>query len=120
VDDGPGLYNLEIKQGKRYVRPIVWQPGEQDYDEITGWTAKLTIRQPGTGKVLLVLDTSSAGADTLSIGAPHFTVTLTISTATTRTFDFDAAEYDLDLFDPYGEGYPFLTGQVYVTEDLNS
>ncbi|MGW2222625.1 hypothetical protein ACWCSD_47175 [Nonomuraea sp. NPDC001684] len=79
---------------------------------LTGYTARMDIRPcVGSATLLHHLDTEAGGID---IDGPAGTVRLRIPAATTRTFRWERAVYDLLLTSPGGDDTRLLEGPVTV------
>jgi hypothetical protein len=83
---------------------------------LTGWTARMQIRENITDTAPLVSLTSAAGD--ISINTTDGRVTFTIDTATTEGLDFTEGVYDLELVDPSGEATRLLEGVVTLNKEV--
>lgn len=83
---------------------------------ITGYSAQMQIRETlESTTVLHELTTANNG---IVIDPVNYTITLNISAAITRTFDFDAAVYSCELTDNQGNVIPFLTGSISLVKEV--
>lgn len=83
---------------------------------LTGWSARMQIREKLGDDTPLVSITSAAGDITISI--PDARIVFTIDTATTEGLDFIEGVYDLELVNPAGEATRVLEGKVFLSKEV--
>jgi hypothetical protein len=106
-----GKYDLIIEQGATYILPITWKDGSGALVNLTGYTAKMQIKDM-SGNVLFAL-TDTAG---ITLGGAAGTVTIKLTAVQTTTLTTTAtAKYDLYLTAPNGDVTRLLKG--WVTPD---
>lgn len=106
-----GRYDFIIEQGAYLRRRITWKPGGLPAD-LTGFSARLRLRDSQNQIILTVTSTPSANGDVITILPAQSAVQLFISTLTTSGLNFDVGFYDLVVFDPASEGVRLLEGSV--------
>jgi hypothetical protein len=89
------LYDLEILQGSTYSKEFTYQDSEGDPIDLTGYDARMQIRQTYDAPVIIELTTGTEGGITL--GDALGTITITIPADKTEEFIFKKAKYDLEL-----------------------
>ncbi len=106
----PGLYSPNCRQGETFVRVITWQDGSGALVNLTGFTAKIELRNPQTGTVVDTF-TETTG---LALGGPAGTITWTMTATETALFTAGALKYDLRLTSGAGVVTYLLAGLVEV------
>jgi hypothetical protein len=84
--------------------------------DLTGYTARMQIREKIDDEDTLVSLTSAAGDITISI--PDARIVFTIATSVTEELDFMEGVYDLELVDPAGEATTLLEGKVTLRKEV--
>jgi hypothetical protein len=90
----PPRHDFVIKQAATWDPALYWKDGDQPKN-LTGYTARMHIRDKTNGVLIKEL-TSSSG---ITITAAEGKVALLISAADTQAFRFKKAVYDLFLID---------------------
>lgn len=83
---------------------------------ITGYSAQMQIRE--TLESTTILHEMSTANNGIVIDPVNFTISLKISAAVTRTFDFDSAVYSCELTDNQGNTIPFLSGSISLVKEV--
>lgn len=83
---------------------------------ITGYTALMQIRE--TLESATVIHEMSTANNGIVIDPVNYTISLSIPSAVTGTFDFDSAVYSCELTDNQGNVIPFLTGNISLVKEV--
>ena len=83
--------------------------------DLTGYTARLTVKDKIGGTVLLSLTTENGGIDIDNVAK---TITLTIAAAATEDFAWSRGVYELEMVSPTGVVTALLIGKVSVTKEV--
>ena len=89
----PGRYSPNCRQGETFVRVITWKDGTGALVNLTGYTAKLQLRDPQTGTVIDEF-TDTTG---LALGGALGTITWTMTATETALFSVGSLSYDLRM-----------------------
>lgn len=84
---------------------------------LTGYTARMTIRDRVGGTVLSTL---TSATNEILIDTAAFTITLTLSPATTAAFTWTKGVYDLELVSSTGRVTRILSGTVTLSKEVTS
>ena len=109
----PATYNLTIQQGATFALVFLWTAGSAIGTplpvDLTGFTAAMQFKAfPLAANVLFDC------APYLTLGGPAGTISLAIPAASTLTFIWWTAVYDLLITDPSGNTTPLFSGYVNV------
>ena len=105
-----GKYDFTIEQGATFKRTVTWRDANDALVNLTGATAKMQIKDRG---VLVKELTNVAG---LTLGGALGTIQIAITAADTTLFDFDSADYDLEVTIS-GEVTRLLKGKVTLDKE---
>ena len=83
--------------------------------DLTGYTARLAVKDKIGGTVLLSLTTENGG---IAIDNVAKTITLTIAAAATEDFAWSRGVYELEMVSPTGVVTALLIGKVSVTKEV--
>lgn len=115
-----GRHNFIMEQGSEFNRTILWKNSAGAINDLTGYTARMTIReQVGDGSAIDSL--TSAGGE-IVLGGTAGTIQLLLTSTVTAAFDFDRAVYDLELL-PGGteaEAFKLLKGHIYFQKEVTT
>jgi len=109
-------YDFELEQGATMIKPIIWSDSTGAVMNLTGYTAKMQIRQSVTATDVL-LELSSA-LNTLVITAATGTITMIFSAATTAAITWTRAKYDLVVTSSDGTVTRLIEGQISVSKEV--
>lgn len=112
---GPGVYDFTIRQGGTFSRRLTWKDDAGAPINLTGFTARMQIRTPENGSILLSLTTENGG---IVLGGVAGTITLAITAAATAALDWVYGRYDLELISAGGEVTPLLEGRVILDREV--
>jgi hypothetical protein len=103
---------LEIQQGADFVRRFIWKNAAKKPINLTGYSARLQLRDAVGGTVLAELSTDNGG---IALGGAAGTVTVSIPGAETALYSFKSAVYDMLLTGPSGSRRRLVEGKVTVS-----
>lgn len=99
-----------IERGATLDRPLVWKDGAGLPMVLTGYTARMQVRQSVSAPaILLELTTENGG---IVITAATGTITLTQTPAQTAAYTWRRGVYDLELVSPLGAVTRLLQGDI--------
>lgn len=108
--------DIIVEQGATFDVPMTWQDAEGDLIDLTGWTAKLQVRDyPGSGDVLLDMNTENGQ---IVLGGAEGTIRLLLSMAETAALTFDNGKYQLELYTPSSQTERLLKGRFIVDKEV--
>lgn len=109
-------YDFEIEQGATLIKPLVWKDDAGTPRNLTGFTARMQVRQSASSDdVLLELNTENGR---IQITAGTGTVTLIFSAATTAAIDWRRGKYDLELVASDGTVTRLIEGEISVSKEI--
>lgn len=108
-----GIYNFTIEQGATFTRTLAWQNPDGSIIILTGYTAKMQIRDESNN---ILVDVNVSG--TLTINGSAGTVTVLIPDTITSTLTFDTAYYDLKLTSGSGTKTRLVKGTVTLDKQV--
>ncbi len=111
----PVTFGLWIYTGASFRREFRWKPGGTDYQDFTGWAARMAIGQV-TGPILTTLSTA---AGTITLGSDG-SIKLEMDDDHTSLLPPGTYSYALDLIDPSGFVMRFMRGRVEVIRDVQT
>lgn len=115
-----GRKDYIIRQGSTWKRTITWETGATPTAvDITGYTARMQIRQTLTSTGFLVELTTENGGITLT-DPTNGVFQLLITAVATAALDFTTAVYDLELIDTgdTGEVTALLEGVMTLSKEV--
>lgn len=108
----PGKYNLVVYQGESFSKRFVWRGKNRRPINLTGYTAKMQVRESEDAVAELELTTENGGITLTSGGV----IDLVITPQQTGALTFEPAIYDIFLFAPDGTVIPILRGKFTATK----
>lgn len=90
-----GLYDITIEQGATFQMSLTWKDSTGAAVNITGYTARMQVRENYEAESTLVSLTSSGGD--IVLGGALGTIVITIGASVTQLLQLDEAVYDLEL-----------------------
>lgn len=90
-----GLYDITIEQGATFTLSLTWKDSTGAPVNITGYTARMQVRENYESESTLVSLTSSGGD--IVLGGALGTIAITIAASVTQLLQLDEAVYDLEL-----------------------
>lgn len=112
---GPGVYDFTIRQGGTFSRRLTWKDDAGAPINLTGYTARMQIRTPDNGTILLSLTTENGG---ITLGGVLGTITLAITAAATAALNWVYGLYDLELIAPGGDVVALLEGRAILDREI--
>ncbi len=95
-----GTYDMVVDQGATLSRVITWKDSSRTPYNITGYTARMQVRET-TAAAGVVLELTTANGR-IALGGVAGTVTLTVSATTTAAVAAGRYVYDLELVSSAG------------------
>jgi hypothetical protein len=105
-------YDILIEQGATYSQEFIWKDSEGNPIDLTGYTARMKIRQLKTDNVIVSLTDSSG----IALGSGG-SITITISASATELLPLCKARYDLELVNN-GIVIRLIQGQVTISAEV--
>ena len=112
------VYDIVIEQGSQFQLSFTWEDKDGDPINLTGYSARMQVRESkGAGATLVSL--TSGGGD-ITLGGALGTVIAIIDADVTAALDFDLGFYDLELLDGESEAAAVrvLEGTVRFTKEV--
>jgi hypothetical protein len=111
-----GEYDLEILQGETYTKQFIWKDSAGTEVNLTGYTARMQVRQSkASDDVLLELTTANGR---ISLGGAAGTIDLNLSATVTAAITWKRGLYDLELVASNGVVRRLLEGEVTVSKEV--
>ena len=110
----PGKYNIVCPQGSTFQQQLTYKIDDAVVD-LSGYQAKMQVREKHTSKIALV-DISSAAGD-IVVGSEG-TIDITISSTVTEGIIAKDYLYDLELISPSNIVYRIIEGTFKVTPEV--
>ena len=110
----PGRYNITVYKGTTFQLSPVWKVDNLPVD-LTGYSAKMQVRQFTDSSVLVELSTAN-GRAVISAGLGQIALTLTATE--TAALAANTYQYDLNLTSPSGYVYKILQGAFVVNDSV--
>lgn len=111
-----GKYDFEIEQGTSLAKPFVWKDGDGVPVDLSGYTARMQVRQSVTSDTVLQELLSTDG--TIVLGGAAGTITLTLSATAMAAITWKRGKYDLELVASNGFVTRLLEGVVTVSKEV--
>lgn len=114
-------YHIKIEQGATYLSPLMtWKTQSGNPIDLTGWKARMQVRQSiSAPTVLLNLTTENGG---IELGDALGTVRLKLSAEQTSALVWSEGVYDLELINPDSINGDFvkrfLSGKVNISKGV--
>ncbi len=110
-----GTYNLVIEKGATFERTITWKDDAGNPVDLTGYTARMQIRETVTADPPVVSLTVGSG---ITLGGAAGTIQIVIDATTTAGIAASQGVYDLELEDGSGKVTRLLAGSVTFLEEV--
>lgn len=110
-----GIYHFAIDQGATLDRLITWTNAAGTPYDMTGWTARMQIRERAGGQ-LYASFTTEAGS--IVLGAVDGTIRIKATAAATAAWTWKSGRYDLELVDATGQVTRLLEGTVRLSLEV--
>jgi hypothetical protein len=99
--DQVASHDFKARRGDTFRKPLVFGGTGFDPTDLTGFTARMDIRDPDTGALLISLTTTNGR---ILMGDTNLTVTLLLTDVETRDAVWSLGVYDFELKDSAGTG----------------
>lgn len=110
----PGRFNFVCPQGATF-KPILIYKVDNSPVNLTGYTARMQVRESHTSDELIVSLTTDSG---ITVGGSNGEIEITISASDTSNFTPGDHVYDLEIISAGGEVYRLLEGRFNVTPEV--
>ena len=111
-----GIYDIIIEQGADWRLVITWKDAEGVPVNLTGYTARMHMREKVEYATPFMSFTTSDSS--IVLGGAAGTIQIKASAAVTSTVTAKEGVYDLELVAPSGDVVRFLEGLVIVSEEV--
>jgi hypothetical protein len=112
-----GLYDITIEQGANLVIPLTWKGGDGSPINMTGYSARMQIRENFDSDDYLVALTSEPGGG-ISIDPLVGAILIELDATITAGLPQVDAVYDLELISISGFVTRMLQGRVYIMREV--
>lgn len=112
-----GIYNITIEQGADFSLPLTWRDGTNTVVDVTGYSARMQIRESYDSEDYIVSLTSSVNGG-ITLGGIAGTILVEIPAAVTAIMSQSAAVYDLEMVSSTGAVTRLVQGNVYVSREV--
>lgn len=110
------VYRLQIDQGATFRRALRWLRQDAPVN-LTGYTARMEIRDKVGGTVLHRLDTANGG---ITLGGADGTIMLHIAADVSAAWSWRTGAYDLELVEPTGDVIRLVQGGVQISPEVTT
>jgi len=111
-----GAYTIVIEKGATYpTDPMTWKDSSGNAIDLTGYTARLQMREIDNVALILTLTTENGG---ITLGGTAGTIVLNISAATTSAITQSDGIYDLEVVSSSGTVTRLLEGSVQFRAEV--
>lgn len=109
--------DLLMHQGSRFEEPVNVKENGQIKD-LTGWSARMQIRQYVESEDIIDEFSSSGGTPRILITPETGRVTVLVPGSVTKDYDFGDARYDLEIIDNGGEPITIMEGRIFLRREV--
>lgn len=113
--ESAGTLHITIEQGATFKPVMTWKDQNGALIDLTGYTARMQIRETVESTVVIYEATTANGK--LILGGALGTITFDFPATDTAGLSFDEAVYDLEL-DAGGIVTRLLKGDVYLSPEV--
>lgn len=111
-----GTYNFTINKGATFSRVVTWKEADGDPIDLTGYTARMQVREyASAADPVIDLTTTNGG---IALGGTAGTITLSISSTDTSNVGVDGGVYDLELVSAGGVVTRLLQGFIEFSDEV--
>jgi hypothetical protein len=111
-----GIYNLTIEQGATFILPVTWKDANDNPINLTGYTARMQVRQYKDSTAALVTATTENNG--IVLGGALGTITITITATATAALPAIIGFYDLELVSGAGTVSRLLQGTATISAEV--
>lgn len=108
-------YGFTADQGATFSQVITWKDSTNSPIDLTGYTARMQIRQKVTSSVSLSLTTEN---NRITLGGDAGTITINITSSDMSDLPAGAYTYDLELVSVSGDVSRLLMGTFVVRSEV--
>lgn len=112
-----GIYNITIEQGADFSLPLTWRDGNNTLVNVTGYSARMQIRESYDSEDYIVSLTSALGGG-ITLGGAAGTILVEIAASVTATMAQSTAVYDLEMVSASGIVTRLVQGDVYISREV--
>ena len=109
-----GQYDITIEQGATFTKTITWRDSSDALINLTGYTARMMVRESVDASATLLSLTDSSG---ITLGGTAGTIAILISAASTAAMT-KGGVYDLELVSGGGIVTRLLQGNVILSKEV--
>lgn len=109
-------YDFEIEQGTTLLKPIVWKDSNGTPVNLTGYSAKMQVRQSAASPDAL-LEMSTVNGK-IQITPSTGTIVLVFSATTTAAITWKRGKYDLELTAGDGTVTRLIEGEITISKEI--
>lgn len=109
-------YPVTCKQGSKFTRVFTYKPDGTNAANLTGYTARMQVRENLEASATVVDATTENGM--IALGGAAGTITITIAHTVTAAFRVGTHRYDLELINPSSEPDRLFAGDFKVTREV--
>ena len=110
-----GVYDITVEQGVTFVLPITWKDSSGTPVNLSGYSARMQIREEYDSQETLVSLTSPSGG--IVLGGALGTIVVTIAASVTQTLRLSSGVYDLEV-EIGGVVTRLLQGAVTISREV--
>ena len=111
-----GTYNITCDQGATFSRTITWTDSARNPYNLTGYTARMHVRE--TANAASTITTLTTSNSRIALGGAAGTVTLTIAATDTANLTAGLYVYDLELVSGAGVVSRIIEGNFKVKAEV--
>lgn len=111
-----GRWDFKLEQGITFSKTITYSDSADALVNLTGYTARMKIKESKECSTALVSLTTENGGITL--GGASGTIVLSISDSETQALDFETGVYDLKIIDGSSDKTRLLEGDVIFSKGV--
>ncbi len=111
-----GKYDFTLYQGATFARVLTWKDENETPIDLTGYTARMHIRESQDADAAFV--TLTTENDGITLGDAAGTITLSISASDTAAITETSGVYDLELVSAGGIVTRLLAGEVLISKEV--
>lgn len=107
--------DIDIYQGSNFDETFSYQDTESIPIDLTGYTARMSIKNALTNELIDSLTTANSG---IILGGAAGTIRINI--VDTASYNFDRATYDLELIDPSSKVSKLMAGKITLIREVTT
>ena len=108
-------YDLLIEQGATFDFSIIWKDDNDTPIDLTGYSARMQIRQTYDTDPIISLTSASGGG--IALGGEAGTIDITVPATTTDDIEISRGRYDLEL-ELAGVVTRLIQGRVQISKEV--